>query len=109
MRRWTISLVVATFGLAILMGVPQTAVATPGCVTRGEFSQVNRGMPIGRVHTIFDTRGVFVDRQVTARGVDLFRGYRLCYTSRRAALLNFDNYTDPRPGMRMFAKARPLL
>jgi hypothetical protein len=109
MRRWTISLAAAIFGLAMLIGVPQASAGTPGCVTRGEFRQVSRGMPIARVHNIFGTTGVFLDRQTSPRGLDVFRGYPLCFTTRRAAVLNFDNYSSRRPGLRMFAKAMPPL
>lgn len=109
MRRWAISLCAAIFSLGLLAAAPETAGASHNCVTRGELLRVTRGMTIFRVHRIFDTRGVFLDREATGRRVDVWRGYPLCWTARRAAVLNFDNYTDPRHGLRMFSKTRVLL
>jgi hypothetical protein len=109
MRRWAISVCAAIFSLGLLMAVPGTAGASHNCVTRGELSRVTRGMTVPQVHRIFDIRGVLLDRTVTAPGVDVFRGYPLCFTSRRAAVLNFDNYSDPRPGLRLFSKRRVAL
>ena len=52
---------------------------TPGCVVRTEFRQVHDGMPMGRVHRIFDTSGhqsaVFVTNGQTHR----VRNYRACH------------------------------
>jgi hypothetical protein len=106
MKRWAISLATVIFSMGLLVTVPGTAGASLNCVTRGELFRVSRGMTIFQVHQIFDTRGVFLDSTVTAPGVDVFRAYPLCWTARRAAVLNFDNYTNPRPGLRMFSKAR---
>lgn len=47
---------------------------TPGCVTRAEFYGVHRGMPMRKVHRIFDARGHW-----TARDVEwMSRGYKIC-------------------------------
>jgi hypothetical protein len=106
MRRWIISVCAAIFSLGLVMAIPGTAGATHNCVSRGELFRVTRGMTMPQVHRIFDIRGVFLDRTVTAPGVDVFRGYPLCWTTRRAAVLNFDNYSDPRSGLRLFSKVR---
>ena len=52
--------------ILITAGVLLTSVATttpaqadtPGCVTKGEYRNVHKGMTKKRVHRIFDTRGV---------------------------------------------------
>ena len=57
--------------------VPASA-DTPGCVTRGEYRSVSKGMAKWRVASIFDTRG---SRQVysTSGGYSIeIRNYRTC-------------------------------
>lgn len=55
---------------------------TPGCVTRGEFSQVHRGQTKAHVHRVFDTRGVLALRQ----GRDRVRTYRACVHPNRSTV-----------------------
>jgi hypothetical protein len=51
-------LVVGIASLALLGVGAEVAMAdTPGCVTRTEFRNVEKGMRIGRVHDRFDTNG----------------------------------------------------
>ncbi|MDX6316737.1 MAG: hypothetical protein QOD35_137 [Nocardioidaceae bacterium] len=63
---------ISTFGVVAV--APSASADTPGCVTRAEYRQVQTGMHIKRVHTIFDTRGA-------AYGTSgLKRIYRVCNT-----------------------------
>jgi hypothetical protein len=58
--RW-VGCALASALVAALCLVATPASANPGCVTRAEFDQVQRGMTKSRVHGIFDTAGVFLD------------------------------------------------
>ncbi len=107
MRRRDIGFATAALSVATLLSVPVEATATHNCVSRFEYQRVHRGMAKPRVHFIFDTAGVRLDLVRRADGsVDEWRGYRLCWTARRAAVLNYDNYTQPGPGMRLFSKVK---
>lgn len=73
---------VATFATATLLGfaglsgpVASTAQAdSPGCVTKGEFRRVDRGMTRRRVARIFDTNGRLASRY----GAYATRDYNPC-------------------------------
>ena len=46
--------------IAVLVSMGGTTVAhadTPRCVSRHEFNRINKGMPMKKVHRIFDIRG----------------------------------------------------
>lgn len=62
-----IATLMAVTGLAVVNAGPASA-DTPGCVTRYEYRQVERGMPRWRVHALFDTKGVSLGRYVVLPG-----------------------------------------
>jgi hypothetical protein len=55
MKKLSSALVIAVASVTLV--VPAAPATAGGCVSRGEFRQVHRGMPISRVHRVFDTRG----------------------------------------------------
>ena len=57
---------------------------TPGCVTEHEFNRVHRGMPMARVHEIFDTAGRVASRDANR----MHRYYKICHVpfTRRQAV-----------------------
>lgn len=63
--------------VAVLVSMGGTTVAqadTPRCVSRHEFNRINKGMPIKKVHRIFDIRG-----KATGLGLpNELRYYRTC-------------------------------
>lgn len=63
---------------------PSAQADTPGCVNRGEYRQVHKGMTKRRVHQIFDTRGRRVAFSRNGRFTSEIRRYRAC--PRRSAV-----------------------
>lgn len=61
-------------GAPLALPVAPAQADTPGCVTRGEYYQVHKGVRMKRVHAIFDTRGRWA-----ARGPSKY--YRICGVS----------------------------
>lgn len=76
MTKLVIALLIAA---GLTLGTAPAAVAdTPGCVTKGEYKKVRKGMTVAKVHRIFDTKG-----KVTASGSSAgsrwqFREYDPC-------------------------------
>ena len=72
MRKCLSTLVI---GMALVTAVAPAAQAdTRGCVSKGEFDHVHRGMAVSRVHRIFDTNG----RLEVSLGRMSIRKYRPC-------------------------------
>jgi len=55
MKRLISALVVGVASVTLL--VPAAPANAGGCVSRGEFRHVHRGMPMARVHHVFGTKG----------------------------------------------------
>jgi len=76
------TMVIATFVATMVLGFaglsgPMTSTAradSPGCVTKGEFRRVDRGMTRRRVARIFDTNGRLASRY----GAYATRDYNPC-------------------------------
>lgn len=68
-----------------VLAAPMPAQAdTPGCVVRAEFRRVHDGMPVARVHRIFDTAGHQSSVIVVGGQVHVARDYRACRHPRRS-------------------------
>lgn len=70
-------------GLSLVTAAPAQAADSPRCVSRAEFRQVRKGMPIKRVHRIFDIRGkqsVYLPGYPGPHGwpAEQWRDYRPC-------------------------------
>lgn len=72
MNKYLKALVVAAVSVTFL--VPAVPASAAGCVSKGEFRQVHRGMTVSRVHRTFGTSG----RQTFRHGTITIRRYRPC-------------------------------
>lgn len=61
----------------LMLGVGAATADTPGCVTRAEYRRVHDGMPRGKVHDIFDTKGTSLFENPGAVH-NSAREYRMC-------------------------------
>ena len=76
--------------LAVTTSGAEAAVDKRACVSQAEFGQVKKGMPISKVHGIFDTKG---KRESIAHGGGYtieIRGYRTC-TPYGAVAVSYEN------------------
>lgn len=64
-----------------------TAERAGGCVTKPEYQKVRKGMAKKKVHNIFGTSGLKVDKI----GANEVRGYRVCTSTKGAVALVFTN------------------
>lgn len=72
MNKYLRAVVVAVVSVTFL--VPAVPAGAAGCVSKGEFRQVHRGMTMSRVHRTFGTSG----RQTFRHGSITIRRYRPC-------------------------------
>lgn len=90
----SLALVVPVSGsaLAATAAGPTAVSAAPaeragGCVSRPEYQKIRKGMPKAKVHKIFGTAGIKVDKI----GANEVRGYRVCTSKKGAVALVFTN------------------
>ena len=72
MNKYLRALVVAVVSVTFL--VPAVPANAAGCVSKGEYRHVHRGMTMSRVHRVFGTSG----RQTFRHGAVSIRKYRPC-------------------------------
>ena len=74
----------ASLSLACALTLPAAAAAdTPGCVSHGEFDNMERFLSVGQVAGRFDTGGVYL-----GAGEERFRrGYDACWTDVRRVVV----------------------
>jgi hypothetical protein len=78
-------LIAVLLAVGSVFAAPTAAQAdTPGCVTRAEFRQVHDGMPMARVHRIFDTDGHQSSVIVVGGQVHVARNYVACHRPRQS-------------------------
>ena len=95
------STALAVMILAALIAAPIASADTPNCVTRGEFSRIDKGDSLNRVARIFDTRGKKVSISVYGGHKSQIRQYRTC---RKDALVQVSFSKTPGARYRMDGK-----
>jgi len=82
--------------LALLVGLgfcaPPAYADTPGCVTRAEYREIERGMTVAFVARIFDTNGRVVATIRDGRHLTVARSYDACRSRGRVGVV-FSNRT----------------